>query len=179
MQRKVRTVHRRDAGQVTGIHAANFYALPFASQMMVWAMRKRLNAIRIGDRGADDVLHVFHMADWGALYESLLALVDILVGTLGHDALVLHAPRCPALAGHEVHILNAVAYVQDGRTEEATRCLTQLIPPTALRLAIPHLRTIAEQVRAQCLKFVYVDATNVEPRACIPIASARALHHVH
>lgn len=154
---------------------ANFYALPFASQMIVWATRRRLAALR-GDRPDHDVLHVFHMADWGALYTHLLALVETLVAAGPPDRIALHAVSCPCIAPHEARLLNALTHAQNGRRNDARACLRELMAPTAVRLMMPHISAIADGLGSQNLRFVHVAVSAVEPTGPSMAGDRRNVH---
>jgi hypothetical protein len=157
-------------------HPASFYALPFAPQMIVWAMRKHLTALASGARGADDVLAVFHLADWGELHASVVGPTDVLASMTPLATLELHAVACPCLAPHEAYLLNALAHVQSGRRDEAILCLCEILAPAGARLALPHVETIAHNGRDQRLRFVYVNLSTLPRR---PPRTAGGLSRVH
>lgn len=164
----------------SGVRDANFYALPFVSQMVVWAMRKRINAMfREDARADDDVLRVFHMADWGELYAALLTIVDVLVGAGVHKRFPLHAVSCPCLAPHEAYLLNALAHLQNGCRDEAALCLCEIVAPAGARLAMPHLQAILGDVGARNLSFVFVDLSAVAPRPDVAGIRSPGMNHVH
>jgi hypothetical protein len=161
---------------------ANFYALPFASQMIVWALRKRMLALFGGNAGTDDVLPVFHMANWGELYAALLAVADVLARADLCRKLQLHAIGCPCLAPHEAHVLNALVHLQRGLPEESVLCLVETLVPDGVRQALPHLRTIAQDLVRQNLRLVFVDLPPGEPielAATAPSPSPEGPRHVH
>lgn len=141
---------------------ANFYALPFVSQMVVWAIRRRLVEILHDSPESVDVLSVFHMAGWGDLYSALLDIVQILLSS-AQDRLIVHAPGCPSISRQEAYLLNALAHLHNERADECALCLCELLAPSSARLALPRLRIIAEKTRAQDLRFVYVDLSAIRP----------------
>lgn len=170
MQPKLAAVGSDDpTGQRVATRDANFYALPFASQMIVWAMRKRMHALcgddgRAGGAGADDVLAVFHMAEWGKLYSALLTVVDILLASERRADLRLHAVSCPCLAAHEAHVLNALAHLQQRMRQESVLSLCEVLSPSEVRLAMPQLETIVDDVDTQGPSFAYVDLSTLAER---------------
>lgn len=167
-------------GSDAAVRDANFYALPFASQMVVWAARKRINALCGLDAGTDDdVLRVFHMASLGELYTALLAIVDILVGAGVQTRFALHAVSCPCLAPHEAYLLNALAHLQAGSREDAALCLCEVLPPAGARLAMQHVQKVADDMSARALRFVFVDLSSVAARPDAPAAAAPGLKRVH
>jgi hypothetical protein len=158
---------------------ANFYALPFASQMIVWAVRKRLHVLSGADCAMDDVLHVFHLASWGELYGALLAVADVLASAAARVRLQMHAVGCPCLARHEVHLLNALAYLQSARLDEAVLCLVECLPPSDVRLTLPHLQLIADALRKQAMSFAYVVLPGIESPSPELLPASRGIGHVH
>lgn len=134
-----------------------FYALPFSSQMIVWAVRKRLDVLRGRVVDQDDILKVFHLADWGVLYEPLLDSIDIFMRYRRDQDIDLHAEHCPCLARHEAYLVNSLAHLQCENREEALLCLCELLTPTGARLALIQLRVIADSFRAQNLRSALLD----------------------
>lgn len=153
----------------------NFYLLPFASQMIVWALRKRGSAPRRADGGtADEVMNVFLRADWGPLYSELLAVMAILDAAPAERPRARHAVACPCIAAHEAHLLNAVAHLRYGRRDEAVLSLCELLPPSLARLTLPHLAVIATTLTDANLRLAHVrlDSTG-------SAAGPRAVRDVH
>lgn len=157
----------------------NFYVLPFAPQMIIWAVRKRLGAICDGrpGRADDEVLQVFHMANWGELYAALLTIVDLMVAGTSRN-LTVHAVSCPCLARHEAYLLNALAHLQSRHAQEAALSLCELMPPSAVRLALPHIEAVVAALSEQKLRLVFVDVSALgAPRR--PAADKIRNLHVH
>jgi hypothetical protein len=133
----------------------NFYAQPFATQMLIWAMRRRLLNRAGAESGIDDVRHVFGMAGWGDLHDSLLVVVDAMIDT---GTLRVHHVNCPVLARHERVLINSLAHLQRECWKAGRTCLRELLCPTVARVALRHLEAIALVVRAQGLRFEFVPA---------------------
>jgi hypothetical protein len=133
------------------VNAPNFYSLSFAEQMVVWATRKQLRSVLAADGLPDDVLSVFHLADWGAIYDSLLAVVEVLASSRDLDQLVAHAVSCPRLAPHEVSILNALAHLQRQHPVDAALDLCDALRPSSARAVLRHLQKLSDGLSAQGL----------------------------
>jgi hypothetical protein len=176
---RLRSINTKDNAEAKPpTHDANFYALPFAGQMIVWATRKRLNAIcKEVHTNDDEVLQVFHMANWGGLYAALLAIIDLMVAAATRN-LAVHSLGCPCLAPHEAYLLNALAHMQAQRADEAVLCLCEFIPPSAARLALPHLEAVTEALSLQDLRLGLVDLQSFRnPHR--PALSPKGNRHVH
>lgn len=160
-------------------HPADFYALPFAPQMIVWAVRKRFLALAHDDEGTDMVAQVFRMADWGELYAALLTIVDIFVGADVHRRFPQHAVSCPCLSGHEAGLLNAMAHLQSGCRAEAALTTCEILPPAAARLAMPQMQAVIDEITARELRFAFVDV-ETHPEASVSTAPGSSqAGHVH
>ena len=140
---------------------ANFYALPFVAQMVIWAVRRRLIEAHEERPFSPDVLPVFHMAGWADLYESLLVVSQLMMKDDAPGTVVLHDIGCHHLASHEAYLLNALAHMQNGRRTESALCLCEHLSPSSARLALSALEKIIDKTRAQAFEFVYVDLTTL------------------
>jgi hypothetical protein len=163
------TAEDRDVGAARGtkLKEPNFYALPFACQMIVWAIRKRLDVLRGRQIDRDEVLKVFHLANWSAFYGALLDAVDVLVHYRRDQDLVLHAQHCPCLAPYEAYLINALAHLQNGEGEAALLSLCEIVTPTGARLTVTELRVIASGLQEQNLECAYIDLSAVRHRAML------------
>jgi hypothetical protein len=167
-----------DAIDETPVHEANFYALPFVSQMVVWAMRKRMSKICGWETRSDDVSHAFRLANWGETHAAILKIVDILLNAGTCGKLLLHSVSCPSLATHEAYLLNALAHLQRDLPDVSIFCLRKILAPSGVRLAIPQLEIIVGTVNAENLRFVYVDLSTIAPSGHAKPAPRR-LRSVH
>ncbi len=154
--------------------APDFYAQPFASQMMIWAVRRYLLFRSTGASGMVDVAHVFQMAGWEHLLESLLAVVDAMSAA---EKLTLHQIHCPALVRHETMLINTLAALQENDLAAARTTLNQILPPRSTRDAIRHLSAFAALTQAQGLNFEFVKSMH-EPVWMSP-TQYREQRHVH
>src|SRR5262245_34692846 len=124
------------------IDAADFYRLGFASQMIVWAARKRMHLLASGE-SETNVIEVFGLAGLEGLHASLMGIVDVLL--CGRASRIrLHRVACPSLSPHEISLLNALAYLQLERRTDAERCLRELFCAAAARLVQPALDAIVK-----------------------------------
>ena len=154
---------------VSGPH---FYRLRFASQMIVWATRKRLHLLACG---ADDskVAEAFCLAGLEDLYTGLMSIVDVLLCGAS-SRIQLHELACPCLSRHEISLLNALAHLQNDRDEEARRCMGDLLCPAAVRLVLPAMCAIVGHLDAQALRLSLIDTL---PAANVPLdLSSTAIH---
>mgnify|MGYP001273433402 CR=1 FL=1 len=141
---------------------ANFYALPFISQMVLWAVRRRLVEAHHNRPFLSDVLPVFHMAGWADLYESLLMVAELMLKDDSPGVLVLHDIGCHHIASHEAYLLNALAHLQNDQKVESALCLCQHLSPSSARLALPALKKIVDKARSNEFVFVYIDITTLK-----------------
>ncbi len=142
---------------------ANFYALPFVAQMVIWAVRRRLvEAHHSHPTSSSDLLSVFHMAGWGDLYESLLMVAQLMLRDEAAGSLVIHGFGCHHIASHEAYFLNALAHMQNGRRTESALCLCECLSPSSARLALPALEKIINKTRSKEFKFSYIDLTTIK-----------------
>ena len=153
---------------------ANFYALPFVAQMVIWAIRRVLVGAHF-NRPSSDVLPVFHMAGWGDLYESLLVVASLMLRENSPSISALHDIGCPHIAPHEAHLLNSLAHMQNGMRTESALCLCECLSPSSTRLALPALKAIIEKTRAKAFKFVYIDLATLRTNRPV-IASPQLLN---
>ena len=132
-----------------GARMPNLHALSYAAQMVVWAVRKQLHSIAHGDGGSNEVLSVFHLVNWGTIYEPLLGVVEALRTSRAPSGLILHAITCPVLATHELCLLNALAYLQRQQPADAAIDLCESLRPACARSLLAHLQTISDELSAQ------------------------------
>jgi hypothetical protein len=151
--------------------ATSFYELSFASQMIVWAMRKRLHALA---GGPDDshVADVFRLADLDELYAALTSIVDVLVCGPS-NRLQLHGVSCPCLASHEISVINTLARLQSDEEGLAYHCLVSFIGAPLARLVWPAIRAIAEDLAARALSVTRIKICPESARTRDP-----RMHHV-
>src|SRR5262249_23671387 len=124
--------------------ATDFYSLGFASQMIVWAMRKRLHSL-LRRQTETDVAEGFALVGFEDLHAALMSVVDrLLCGA--STRIQLHAVACPCLSPHEVGLLNALAYLQRGRQAETAQCVRKLCCATAARFVQPALQAIVDDL---------------------------------
>ena len=155
------TIESHSAAQPeSGICEPNFYLVPFAPQMIVWAVRRRLHALHHAEKASDNVVQVFHLAAWGELYAPLLDVTQILVRCAQSMPLRLHSVTCPHLERYEVYLLNALAHLQRGQREDAVLCVCEVMTPRGARLALPHLESIAKQLLSQNLNCPFISAVD-------------------
>src|SRR5262245_24802367 len=127
-------------------NAGDFYALGFASQMIVWATRKRLHLLARGASEAN-VLDVFGRAGLDDLHDALMSILDVLL--CGASSRVqLHAVACAGLAAHEIDLLNALAYRQRHDLPQSARHLNRLLSATGARLAEPAVAAVVNELDA-------------------------------
>jgi hypothetical protein len=140
----------------------NFYRLAFASQMIVWATRKRLHLLA---RGEDDsnVVQAFRLGGLQDLYTALMAIVDVLLCGVS-TRIQLHSVSCPCLSPHETSLLNALAYLQHGRGADARRCMGDLMCAAAVRLVLPAMRAIVHDLNAQELRLTLIEVSSASPQ---------------
>lgn len=140
--------HGEAAAHVTA--GQSFYRLGFASQLIVWATRRRLH-LRSGGNGESKAPHAFKLARLERAHGALMSVVDVLTGGAS-NRIQLHGLGCPCLAPHEVGLLNALAHLQQGRVAEGHRCLEQVLGDVAARLALPAVDVIAGELAARNLQ---------------------------
>jgi hypothetical protein len=145
------------------ISVPDFYRLGFASQMIVWAARKRLHLLLRGESDAN-VAEVFALAGLDNLHQALMSILDLLLCGASNRVQV-HAVACPCLSPHEISLLNALAHLQGGRPEDAARCMNQLFCETAARLVQPALFAIVESLDARDLLLTSIDGADSSPSA--------------
>ena len=151
------------------IDEPNFYRLGFASQIMVWAMRKRLHHLAHGASEAN-VLEAFRVAGLDDIHAALMSIVNLLLCRPSHRV-QLHNVACAGLSPHEISLLNALAYRQRGDFVESERHMRQLFCVTAARLLQPAVVAIVNGLDAGglCLTAVADDDT-VAPSARLSVA---------
>jgi hypothetical protein len=113
---------------VVAIEEPDFQRLSFASQMIVWATRKRLH---------------------------LLAHV-LLCGS--SRRIQLHAVSCPCLSPHEVSLLNALRLRQCGRIDDSRAALGELFCRAALGLVEPAVESMVAELDARGLRLTTIAA---------------------
>lgn len=123
-----------------------FYSLGFASQMIVWATRKRLHLLARG-ASEDNVLEVFGRAGLDDLHAALMVILDVLLCGAS-NRVQLHAVACAGLAAHEVDLLNALAYRQQHDLPRSERYLQRLLSATGARLAEPAVAAVVNELDA-------------------------------
>lgn len=152
---------------VVAIDEPHFYRLGFASQMIIWAMRKRLHLLAQGD-SERNVTEVFAKAGFGNVHATLMSVLDVML--CGAPTRVqVHAVACPCLSPHEISLLNALAYRQRNRDEQARQSLSQLFCAAAVRLVEPAVAAIVEEFDARRLQL-----TSIETAVSTGATSARA-----
>lgn len=134
----------------------SFYGLSLASQMIVWAVRRRLHRV---SRGVDDteVAEAFGVAGLGSALASLMQIVDLLLCGAS-DRIHLHSVSCPSLAPHEACVLNSLAHLQHGGEAGARRSFGAFLGTAMFRLALPGLRGIADELTGRGFDLSFVDA---------------------
>jgi hypothetical protein len=132
-----------------------FYGLGFAGQMIVWALRKRLQALA-GDTDDSCVAHVFRLAALDGLYEALASIADI-VACGPSRKIQLHAVSCPCLAPHEIVLLEALAELQGAEPERAYVAMSDFMGLPAARLVWPAMHAIVDELDARALRLVPVE----------------------
>lgn len=146
-----------------------FDQLAFPSQMLVWAVRKRLHALVSGTDDSE-VAEAFRVAKWEDVHAALMTFVDVLCVTGTH--IELHAVACKHLALHETSLLNALARLQAGDDDDARDHLSTLFCGPAVRLALPTVHSIATHLSRRGLNVAPVEAPELEHFAGISPASA-------
>jgi hypothetical protein len=127
----------------------SFYELGFASQLIVWALRRHLHLVRSG-RGDADVARAFYLGGLRDLHLHLQSVVEVLL--CGSRAgIQLHAVGCPCLAPHEIVLLNAMTHLQGGCDDEARAGLVGLLCGPAAGLVLPTIRAIVRELDAHGL----------------------------
>lgn len=154
----------------------DFYTLPFAAQMIVWATRKQLHSMASSRPCPDEVLSVFHLAEWGALYESILAVVETLTQADAMQHLLLHAVACPRLAPHEISLLNALAYVQIQQPVDAVLNLCEVLRPAYARRILAQLTVLSRQLEEQGQRVQLIQAPDNVPPAPITSIPREVVH---
>jgi hypothetical protein len=128
----------------------SFYRLGFASQLIVWATRKRLHLLASGDDDSK-VAQAFRLARLESAHGALMSIVDVL--TCGaSNRILLHAVACPCLSPHEVGLLNALAHLQSGRAGAAAHRLERIMGAAAARLVLPALLAIVAELDSRGLR---------------------------
>jgi hypothetical protein len=140
----------------------HFYRLGFASQLVVWAMRKRLHLLSQGE-SERNVTEIFARAGLAELHAGLMSIVDVLL--CGPSMRIQqHAVACPYLAPHEVSLLNALAYRQLERIEDSRASLGELFGHTGLRLVEPAVASIVAELDARRLRLTVIEGPAVASR---------------
>ena len=136
-----------------------FYDLSPASQMIVWAVRKRLHLL---SHGADDseVAGAFRSAGLDELHAALMSIVDVLLCGVS-NRIQIHAVSCPCLAPHETSLLSALAHLQDDDHGEAQRQIAELMCAAAVRLVMPCMRAIIRDLDARGMRLGSVESSNL------------------
>lgn len=151
----------------------DFYRLSFASQMIVWAVRRRLHLLGHGEDDGN-VSTAFQLAGLDELYTALMSIVDVLlIGTV--RKIQLHAVSCPCLAPHEIVLLDALASLQREQDEQARRRMGDLTCEPAVRLVFPAMRVIVRELDAQGLRLTR-SSHGLDASAVCPRGSRVALH---
>jgi hypothetical protein len=151
---------------VIAIDQPDFYRLGFASQMIVWAVRKRLHLLARGD-SERNVTDVFARAGFTELHSVLMSIVDLLLSGPS-NRLQLHAVACPCLSPHEISLLNALAYRQRQRDADARRSLGELFCPGAARLVEPAVAAIVAELDERRLQLTSIEEIDHQA-ATIPL----------
>jgi hypothetical protein len=170
--RSTDSARERTGSRQSGI--ACFYSQPFASQMMIWATRKRLVGRAAGHSGIEDTLHVFGMAGWTELHGALILVVDAIAGS---SRLPLTHVNCAGIARHERILINALADLQRGDEASAVMRLRELLSPAIACEAMRHLYAIASLLRAQGLQFAPI--APVRDPVWLPPEGYQESKHVH
>lgn len=145
---------------------ADFYELGFASQLIVWATRKRLHLLASGASEAN-VIEACGIGRFDALHAALMHIIDVLLCGAS-NRIQLHAVACPCLSPHEVSLLNALGYLQRRDQIESQRCLRSLFGDAAIRLVQPALRAIVNELDERGLQLTLVE------EGCTSAASRQA-----
>lgn len=149
----------------------NFYRLSFASQMIVWAIRKRLHLLACG-ASEEKVLEAFRRAGLVDMHAALMSIVNLLLCTPSRRVL-LHDVACPGLLPYEISLLNAFAYRQRRDFPESQRCLYSLFCVTAAQLLQPAVTAVVNELDAGGLRLTVVG----EDDAVLPARRAGVALH--
>lgn len=161
----------------THVHAQSergFYALSFGAQLIVWAVRRRLEMLNGGEDDAI-VVEAFERAGLDGVYVAVTALVDVLLCGSSR-ALTMHATACPCLGRHEIALVETLQCLQDGRSSRAAEALGPLLCPAAQRLVMPCLQGIAATFKANGMAVRTGATPAVAPDALPPRAPTATLH---
>ena len=151
-----------------------FYTQPFASQMILWATRRRLLERAGVSDGSDDVRHVFAMAGWVEFHVALLRVVDAM---FSWSRLPAHQISCPTLARHERSLINTLACLQRRDVAAARAHLGDILPPGIAPAALNDLESIATGILAHGLRFNRV--APIGAPVWLSPASIPERNHVH
>jgi hypothetical protein len=132
----------------------DFDRLGFASQMIVWATRKRLHLLASGD-SEDNVIEALGIAGFDELHACLMQILDVLLCGAS-NRIRLHAVACPWLSPHEVDLLNALAYLQRRDQAASQHCLRELCGPVAAPLVQPAVQAIVDDLDVRGLRLTLV-----------------------
>jgi hypothetical protein len=148
---------------VIAIEEPDFHRLSFASQMIVWATRKRLHLLANGDSEVH-VTEAFAKGGLTELHTALMSIVDVLL--CGSSRRIqLHAVSCPCLSPHEVSLLNALSLRQLGRIDDSRAALGELFCRAALGLVEPAVESMVAELDARGLRLTTIEANGDAPAA--------------
>ena len=123
-----------DVGRVLDLKTAEMLLL-WASRSWVWAVVKHGNA-------GKQYIHGLRQGACGEAAEPLNYLLHI-IGSVCTRNIQIHKPCCTYLADDEKRLLYALSAQQTGRTLEVFDILSQILPPSAIRIALSHADAVA------------------------------------
>jgi hypothetical protein len=159
-----------------------------AGQFLLWGMRSWLLAFRqdSSPRGQDRPSAYRGIAGEGFLRAGVpqaMELIDDIFSALAAAALReidVRCPRCAFVSPDEALLLGAVAASQRKQHGISWSALTQLLPPTAARAALPSLISLAVLLRDAELTLQPLDADKCgTPDLRIALGQSAAIAPVH
>lgn len=123
-----------DVGRVLDLKTAEMLLL-WASRSWVWAV------IKYGDAGKQ-YIHGLRQGACGEAAKPLNCLLNI-IGSVCTRNIQIHKPCCTNMSDDEKRLLYALAAQQTGRTLEVFDILSQILPPSAIRIALVHADAVA------------------------------------
>ena len=156
---------------VVAIDEPDFQRLSFASQMIVWATRKRLHLLAQGDSELP-VTEAFAKGGLTELHTALMSIVDVLL--CGSSRRIqLHAVSCPCLSPHEISLLNALGFRQLGRIDDSRAALGELFCRAAIGIVEPAVEFLVAELDARRLRLTTIEASGHTPAARSARSQAR------
>jgi hypothetical protein len=154
-----------------------------AGQFLLWGMRTWLLAFRQGHDRPNAYRGVAGEGFLRAGVPQAMELIDDIFSALAAAALReidVRCPRCAFVSPDEALLLGAVAASQRKQHGISWSALTQLLPPTAARSALPSLISLAVLLRDADLTLQPLDADKCgAPDLRIALGQSAAIAPVH